>query len=78
MLTDLYKEAKETNSLNVNYCVVGQWAYTLSESDRLAFDESLNDDDFTTRRLYTLYKDAGAQFGLTSLRVHRNGECGCR
>lgn len=78
MLTDLYNRAKTINNLAVNYCVVGQWAATLSESDRLTFDDSLNDDDFSTRRLFVLYKEAGAAFGLSSLRAHRNGECGCR
>jgi len=78
MLQQLYADAKEVNSIVVNHCVVGQWAVTLSEADRNAFDQSLNDDDFSTRSLYTLYKNAGATFGPTSLRMHRNGECGCR
>jgi hypothetical protein len=78
MLETLYEEAKQQNSFNINYCVVGQWAVNLSDQDKIAFDQSLNDDDFSSRSLFTLYKNAGATFGLTSLRIHRNGECGCR
>lgn len=76
MLQDLYAEAKEHTKLS-GHCVVGQWAATLSETDRTAFDTSLNDVDFSTRSLFKLYQKAGASFGLTSLLTHRNGECGC-
>lgn len=78
MLENLYAEAKVANSNSINYCVVGQWANTLSETDKQAFTTSLNDDDFSTRSLFTLYKNAGAFFGLTSLKEHRNGNCACR
>lgn len=76
MLEDLYNEAKEKNKYS-SYCVVGQWAAALNESDRAAFDKSLNDVDFSTRSLYKLYTKAGAPFGLTSLLTHRQGECVC-
>lgn len=78
MLEGLYEEAKLINSSTLNYCVVGQWANSLSENDKKAFATSLNDDDFSTRSLFTLYKNAGATFGLTSLKEHRNGNCACR
>lgn len=78
MLGHLYSEAKEKNTSQINYCVVGQWSCSLSSDDQSAFDNSLNDADFSTRSLHSLYKSAGATFGLTSLLVHRNGECGCR
>jgi hypothetical protein len=77
-LTNLYSKAKEKNTFIVGKCVVGQWAATFDEPNLQAFNDSINDDDFSTRSLFDLYKNAGATFGLTSLRAHRNGECGCR
>lgn len=76
-LTDLYKEAKEINTHVAGKCVVGQWAHFLPEPDQEAFNASLNDEDFSTRSLYTLYQSAGATFGITSLKEHRNGNCLC-
>lgn len=76
MLNNLYEEAKEKNKYS-SFCVVGQWAATLGDADRSAFDTSLNDTDFSTRSLFKLYQKAGATFGLSSLLTHRNGECGC-
>ena len=78
MLESLYAEAKEKNSFIAGKCVVGQWAATLTEGDLIAFLDSLDNEDFSTRSLFTLYKSAGAQFGLTSLKEHRNGNCSCR
>lgn len=77
-LDSLYKEAKETNTFIVGKCVVGQWAATLNGDDEAAFQTSLNDDNFSTRGLFDLYKSAGAPFGLTVLKEHRNGKCACR
>jgi hypothetical protein len=77
-LNALYSKAKEENTYVAGKCVVGQWANFLTEADHKAFLESLNDEDFSTRGLYTLYKSAGAPFGLTSLKEHRNGNCSCR
>jgi len=74
----LYSKAKEENTFIVGKCLTGQWAATLSETDFKAFEESLNDEDFSTRSLHTLYKNAGAPFGLTTLKEHRNGNCSCR
>ena len=76
-LNDLYKEAKAANTYVAGKCVVGQWAHFLSESDHEAFTASLNDEDFSTRSLHTLYQSAGATFGITSLKEHRNGNCLC-
>lgn len=76
MLDDLYSQAREQAKVS-SYCLIGQWAISLSESDRAAFDASIDDVDFSTRSLFKLYKKAGATFGLTSLLTHRNGECGC-
>jgi hypothetical protein len=78
MLNQLYTDAKESMANAVNYCVVGQWASSLTDNDKDAFTNSLNDADFSSRTLHALYKSAGATFGLTSLLSHRNGECGCR
>lgn len=77
-LDALYSKAKEENPFVAGKCVVGAWATTLTEADSNAFTDSLNDDDFSTRSLLTLYKNAGATFGLTSLKEHRNGNCLCR
>jgi hypothetical protein len=77
-LDSLYLEAKERNTYIVGKCVVGQWAFALPENDQAAFTQSLNDEDFSTRSLFTLYTSAGATFGLTSLKEHRNGNCACR
>ena len=76
MLENLYTEAKEQAKVS-GYCLVGQWAISLSDSDKAAFTASIDDVDFSTRSLFKLYKKAGATFGLTSLLTHRNGECGC-
>lgn len=78
MLESLYAEAKEKNTFIAGKCVVGQWAATLNEGDTAAFLESLDNEDFSTRNLFNLYKSAGATFGLTSLKEHRNGNCACR
>ena len=78
MLEELYADAKEKSSLEVNNCVVGLWRHSLEEKDKKIFDISLEDTDFSTRRLYELYKNAGCTFGLTTLNEHRNGRCGCR
>jgi N-formylglutamate amidohydrolase len=77
-LDALYAKAKEENPFVAGMCVVGAWSTTLKDSDLTAFNTSLNDDDFSTRSLYDMYKAAGATFGLTSLREHRNGNCSCR
>lgn len=76
-LEALYSEAKEKNSYVAGMCVVGAWSKSLTENDLLAFKTSLDDDDFSTRSLFDIYKSAGATFGLTSLREHRNGTCAC-
>jgi hypothetical protein len=78
MLSELYEKAKDLNSFENNNCVVGQWRATLSDDDKKVFDLSIADTDFSTRRLYSLYQDAGCTFGLSSLNEHRNGKCGCR
>lgn len=77
-LNALYSEAKEKNTYIAGKCVVGQWAATLTEDDLTAFNTSLSDDNFSTRALFELYKSAGASFGITSLKEHRNGSCACR
>ena len=77
-LSSLYISAKLENPNVAGKCVVGAWSVNLYEADSKAFVDSLNDDDFSTRYLHTLYKDAGAPFGLTSLKEHRNGNCICR
>lgn len=76
-LTDLYDTAKETNIFVAGKCVVGQWAVRLPASDQEAFNNSINDDDFSSRSLFDLYKSAGATFSLTSLKEHRNEKCAC-
>jgi hypothetical protein len=76
MLDELYEEAKDKSKIS-NHCVVGQWSVSLTDSDKAAFNTSINDVDFSTRSLFKLYQKAGATFGLTSLLTHRNGECGC-
>lgn len=78
MLESLYTEAKEKNTYIAGKCVVGQWAATLNDGDVTAFYDSLDNEDFSTRSLFNLYKSAGATFGLTSLKEHRNGNCACR
>ena len=78
MLDALYADAKEKNTFIIGKCVVGQWAASLTEADQVAFSSSLNDDDFSSKSLFILYKNAGAPFGLTSLKEHRNGSCSCR
>lgn len=77
-LESLYATAREENTRVAGKCVVGAWATTLNETDVKAFEDSLNDDDFSTRSLHALYKSAGATFGVTSLKEHRNGSCSCR
>ena len=78
MLEALYEQAKANNTFVAGKCVVGAWASTLTEADNKAFVESLDNENFSTRSLYDLYKSAGATFGLTSLKEHRNGNCACR
>ena len=78
MLRDLYAEARHEKTTVGNLCVVGQWAVSLSEEDKAAFDNSIDDVDFSTRSLFKLYQKAGAPFGLSSLLSHRNGDCACR
>jgi hypothetical protein len=76
MLGKLYDEMKQrTPSFK---CVVAQWADSLSDEDREAYNISMNDDDLSSRSLFDLYKSVGAKFGLTSLKEHRNGTCTCR
>ena len=77
-LDSLYVKAKEENTFIIVKCFVSQWAVLMVETDYKAFEDSLNDEDFSTRSLHTLYKNAGATFGLTSLKEHRNGNCTCR
>lgn len=77
-LDSLYEQAKERAQQKTFRCVVAQWADSLTESDRVAFDNSLNDDEFSSRALFELYRSAGAPFGVTSLKDHRNENCTCR
>lgn len=76
-LDSLYSKAKIENPNVAGKCVVGAWATALNDNDHIAFVDSLNDDDFSTRSLHSLYKSAGATFGITSLKEHRNGNCIC-
>ena len=78
MLEALYEEAKANNTYVAGKCVVGAWASTLNEKDQQAFVESLDNENFSTRSLHELYKSAGANFGITSLKEHRSGNCACR
>lgn len=78
MLGSLYEQAKEQIKHRTYRCVVSQWADSLTESDRAAFDKSLSDDEFSSRGLFDLYRSAGAPFSLTSLKDHRNENCSCR
>mgnify|MGYP003350676268 CR=1 FL=1 len=78
MLDSLYEEAKSKNTYIAGKCVVGGWASTLSDTDQIAFVDSLDNENFSTRSLHELYKSAGATFGVTSLKEHRNGNCACR
>ena len=78
VLDSIYAEAKGKNTYIAGKCVVGQWAFALNENDQIAFTQSLNDEDFSTRSLFALYTSAGATFGMTSLKEHRNGNCVCR
>lgn len=76
MLDALYEKAKLEHA--ANRCVVAEWGNQLTANDKEAFNKSIADDDFSNKNLFNLYKDAGANFSLTSLRAHRVGECGCR
>lgn len=76
-LNSLYKEAQENKSLPSVKCVVGVWADSLTEEDHAAFTASLSDSSFTSRALFDLYKSAGAPFGITTLKDHRNERCVC-
>ena len=76
MLDALYEKAKLEQT--ANRCVVAEWGNQLTAADKEAFNKSIADDDFSNKNLFNLYKDAGANFSLTSLRAHRVGECGCR
>ena len=38
MLEELYADAKEKSSLEVNNCVVGLWRHSLEEKDKKIFD----------------------------------------
>lgn len=76
MLNELYTELK--NRTDSFKCVVAQWAESLSDEDKEAYDASMNDDGVSSRSLFDLYKSVGAKFGLTSLKEHRNGTCTCR
>jgi len=76
MLEELYAEVKSVGYSKL--CIVGQWASTLSESDKSALDTAMDDDELTTKDLFVLLRRAGGTFGRTSVREHRQGECVCR
>jgi len=76
MLEELYAEAKSAGYSKL--CIVGQWASTLSESDKSALETAMDDDELTTKDLFVLLRRAGGTFGRTSVREHRQGECVCR
>lgn len=76
MLEELYAEAKSAGYSKL--CIVGQWASTLSESDKATLDTAMDDDELTTKDLFVLLRRAGGNFGRTSVREHRQGECVCR
>lgn len=74
-LQDLYAEAKSLGS--IKNCIVGQWAATLSEEDKKAFEFAMEDDDLSTKDLFLLLRRAGGTFGKTAVRDHRRGDCVC-
>ena len=76
MLEELYAEVKSAGYSK--FCIVGQWASTLSESDKSALETAMDDDELTTKDLFVLLRRAGGTFGRTSVREHRQGECVCR
>jgi len=74
-LQDLYAEAKSLGS--IKNCIVGQWAATLPEEDKKAFEFAMEDDDLSTKDLFLLLRRAGGTFGKTAVRDHRRGDCVC-
>ena len=77
-LQDIYRDAKSEEYMATKYCVVGIWGHSLvAPNDRKAFEDSIGDDDLSHRALFNIYQQAGATFGLTSLKEHRNGNCKC-
>jgi len=76
-LQDIYRDTKAEEEISTKYCVVGMWGHSLSPNDKKAYEESMADDDLSHRSLYNIYRQVGAQFGITSLKEHRNGNCKC-
>ena len=75
MLKELY--TKEQDSFTKTKCVLGIWRDTLDAENQETFDASMANVDFSILRLLHLYKAAGATFGATAVRNHRNGICRC-
>jgi len=77
-LHDIYVHDRGEILSSKDSCVVGVWGSGLPNPiDREAFITSMEDDDLSHRTLYNIYKQAGATFGITSLKEHRNGNCRC-
>lgn len=75
MLKELY--IKEQDSFSKTTCVLGTWRATLDAENQETFDTSMANTDFSLVRLLHLYKAAGATFGATAIRHHRNHVCRC-
>lgn len=58
-------------------CAVRAWVESLDVVDRSAVKEALLDSSFSSASLLRLFKEEGAPFAITTLKIHRYGECSC-
>lgn len=77
-LQDIYIQRKGEATALKTACIVGVWGAGLPHpNDKDIFKVSMEDDELSHRELHNIYIEAGASFGLTSLKEHRNGNCIC-
>jgi|GEM_PF-5811974 len=78
MLAEAVKSFKEHRLLEGKRCIVGEWVEALSDEDKVAFTETIDDVMMTTRDLHQICRSVGATFSTESVRRHRTQECACR
>lgn len=76
MLAEALAIAKEKHK---KMCVVGAWVHSLEDyEDCEAVENALQDPEFSSAELLSIFKNAGATFSKTSLVEHRAERCTCQ
>jgi hypothetical protein len=58
-------------------CAVGKWISVLDNDDKLRAKRMMIDTNIPSSFLHKKFREYGADFGITTFKKHRRGECSC-